>query len=62
MRLVVVSIVQLEDARATWSVSCPIALYDYSKGIVAITRLRKLRNWENFLQNSPTVQFHEWDS
>ena len=26
MRLIVVSIVQLEDARAIWSVSCPIAL------------------------------------
>lgn len=34
-------IVQLEDARATGSVSCPIALWEYSRGIVAITRLRK---------------------
>ena len=44
--LKVMSIVQLEDARATCSVSCPIALWDYSRGIIAITRLRKLRNWE----------------
>ena len=42
------SIVQLEDARATWSVSCPIALWDYSRSIVAVTRLCKLRNWEKF--------------
>ena len=62
MRLVVMCIVELEDARATWSVSCPIALWDYSRGIVAITRLRKLRNWENFPQDSFTVQFHDWDS
>ena len=30
------SVVPLEDARATGSVSCPIALWDYSRGIVAI--------------------------
>ena len=41
MRLIVMPIVQLEDARATGSVSCPIALWKYSRGIVAITRLRK---------------------
>lgn len=35
------SVVPLEDARATGSVSCPIALWDYSRGIVAMTRLRK---------------------
>ena len=35
------SIVELEDERATGSVSCPFALWEYSRGIVAITRLRK---------------------
>ena len=58
MSLIMMSIVQLEDARATWSLSCPVALWDYSRGIVAITRLRK-KVGKKFSQNSPTVQFDE---